>query len=145
MAGGAGIGVRGPGEMRLEVQRRRLRQRASRLRADAAELARRPERVRRRRARNRVPSVAITGYANAGKSALLNRLTGAAALTEDVLFATPDPTVRRTAAAGNGVRPPKGGVPPTGARFAPGCVAARARRCRWSLAGRVCGSVSLGR
>ncbi|MEU4621879.1 GTPase HflX [Actinoplanes sp. NPDC023801] len=100
MAGGAGIGVRGPGEMRLEVQRRRLRQRASRLRADAAELARRRQRVRRRRARNRVPSVAITGYTNAGKSALLNKLTGATALTEDVLFATLDPTVRRTAAAG---------------------------------------------
>ena len=100
MAGGAGIGVRGPGEMRLEVQRRRLRQRATRLRDDAAELARRRERVRRRRARNRVPSVAITGYTNAGKSALLNRLTGADALTEDVLFATLDPTVRRTVAAG---------------------------------------------
>lgn len=100
VAGGAGIGVRGPGEMRLEVQRRRLRQRASRLRADAAELARRRERVRRRRSRNQVPSVAITGYTNAGKSALLNRLTGAEALTEDVLFATLDPTVRRAVAAG---------------------------------------------
>ena len=100
MAGGAGMGVRGPGEMRLEVQRRTLRRRASRLRADAAELARRRERVRRRRSRNQVPSVAITGYTNAGKSALLNRLTGAGALTEDVLFATLDPTVRRTAGAG---------------------------------------------
>jgi GTP-binding protein HflX len=100
MAGGAGIGVRGPGEMRLEVQRRTLRQRASRLRAEAAELARRRKRVRRRRSRNQVPSVAITGYTNAGKSALLNRLTGAGALTEDVLFATLDPTVRRTVAGG---------------------------------------------
>ena len=99
MAGGAGIGVRGPGEMRLEVQRRTLRLRASRLRAQAAELARRRKRVRRRRSRNQVPSVAITGYTNAGKSALLNRLTGAGALTEDVLFATLDPTVRRTVAA----------------------------------------------
>ncbi|WP_433796482.1 GTPase HflX [Actinoplanes sp. CA-252034] len=100
MAGGAGMGVRGPGEMRLEVQRRRLRQRASRLRAEAAELGRRRERVRRRRSRNQVPSVAITGYTNAGKSALLNRLTGAGTLSEDVLFATLDPTVRRTAADG---------------------------------------------
>ncbi len=96
VAGGAGMGVRGPGEMRLEVQRRRLRQRAARLRADTAELRRRRERIRLRRARNRVSSVAITGYTNAGKSALLNRLTGADALTQDVLFATLDPTVRRT-------------------------------------------------
>ncbi|MEU9826093.1 GTPase HflX [Micromonospora chersina] len=95
MAGGAGMGVRGPGEMKLETQRRRLRQRATRLRGNVAELARRRERNRGRRARNRVPSVAITGYTNAGKSALLNRLTGADAQVQDVLFATLDPTVRR--------------------------------------------------
>ncbi len=95
MAGGAGIGVRGPGEMRLETQRRTLRQRATRLRRNATELARRRERTRSRRARNQVPSVAITGYTNAGKSALLNRLTGADAQVQDVLFATLDPTVRR--------------------------------------------------
>jgi GTP-binding protein HflX len=95
VAGGAGMGVRGPGEQRLETQRRRLRQRAARLRERASELARRRERTRRRRARNRVQSVAITGYTNAGKSALLNRLTGADVLVEDVLFATLDPTVRR--------------------------------------------------
>jgi GTP-binding protein HflX len=100
MAGGAGTGVRGPGEMRLEVQRRRLRRRATRLRAEAAELALRRDRVRRRRARNQIPSAAITGYTNAGKSALLNRLTGAGALTRDVLFATLDPAVRRTAVDG---------------------------------------------
>ncbi|MFC4017155.1 GTPase HflX [Micromonospora sp. GCM10011542] len=94
-AGGAGMGVRGPGEMRLETQRRTLRQRATRLRRNAAELARRRERTRGRRARNRVPSVSITGYTNAGKSALLNRLTGADAQVRDVLFATLDPTVRR--------------------------------------------------
>jgi GTP-binding protein HflX len=81
--------------MRLEVQRRRLRQRAARLRAGATEMAARRERTRGRRARNDVPSVAITGYTNAGKSALLNRLTDAEVLTEDVLFATLDPTVRR--------------------------------------------------
>ncbi|XTZ14389.1 GTPase HflX [Micromonospora echinospora] len=95
MAGGAGMGVRGPGEMRLESQRRTLRQRATRLRRSASELGRRRERTRSRRARNQVPSVAITGYTNAGKSALLNRLTGADAQVRDVLFATLDPTVRR--------------------------------------------------
>ncbi|NJP31086.1 GTPase HflX [Micromonospora thermarum] len=95
MAGGAGMGVRGPGEMRLETQRRRLRHRATTLRRNATELARRRQRNRERRARNQVPSVAITGYTNAGKSALLNRLTGADAQVQDVLFATLDPTVRR--------------------------------------------------
>ncbi|MGK5518757.1 GTPase HflX [Micromonospora sp. URMC 107] len=95
MAGGAGMGVRGPGEMRLETQRRRLRQRATRLRRSASELTRRRDRNRERRARNQVPSVAITGYTNAGKSALLNRMTGADAQVQDVLFATLDPTVRR--------------------------------------------------
>jgi GTP-binding protein HflX len=98
--GGAGMGVRGPGEMRLEVQRRRLRRRAAGLRERVAELGRRRERTQWRRTRNEVPSVAITGYTNAGKSALLNRLAGADALTDDVLFATLDPTVRRVTAQG---------------------------------------------
>ncbi len=93
--GGAGMGVRGPGEMRLEIQRRRLRRRAAGLREQVGELGRRRERMQRRRTRNQVPSVAITGYTNAGKSALLNRISGAHALTQDVLFATLDPTVRR--------------------------------------------------
>jgi GTP-binding protein HflX len=76
-AGGAGMGVRGPGEMRLETQRRHLRRRMTTLRRRVAETARRRERTRSRRRHNRTPSVAITGYTNAGKSALLNRLTGA--------------------------------------------------------------------
>ena len=96
MAGGAGIGVRGPGEQRLETERRRLRRRMGTLRRQIADLARRRETTRRRRARNRIPSVAITGYTNAGKSSLLNRLTGADALVEDALFATLDPVVRRS-------------------------------------------------
>jgi GTP-binding protein HflX len=96
--GGAGMGVRGPGEMRLELERRRLRRRAAGLRERAVELGRRRERTQRRRTRNQVPSVAITGYTNAGKSALLNRLAGANAGTADVLFATLDPLVRRVTA-----------------------------------------------
>ncbi|MCZ2829972.1 GTPase HflX [Modestobacter sp. VKM Ac-2986] len=96
MAGGAGTGVRGPGEQRLETQRRHLRQRMTTLRRQVAETGRRRERTRSRRRGNQVPSVAIAGYTNAGKSALLNRLTGADVLVQDALFATLDPTVRRT-------------------------------------------------
>jgi GTP-binding protein HflX len=98
VVGGAGMGVRGPGEMRLEIQRRRLRRRAAGLRERVAELGRRRERTQWRRTRNQVPSVAITGYTNAGKSALLNRLSGADVRTQDVLFATLDPTVRKVTA-----------------------------------------------
>ncbi|WP_337062564.1 GTPase HflX [Kineococcus sp. G2] len=95
VAGGAGMGVRGPGETRLESERRRLRQRASSLRKQAQQIDRRRQRTRLRRARNQVPSVAVTGYTNAGKSALLNRLAGSDVLVQGVLFATLDPTVRR--------------------------------------------------
>jgi GTP-binding protein HflX len=95
MAGGAGIGVRGPGEQRLETERRHLRRRMAALRRQVTETGRRRERTRARRRRNQVPSVALTGYTNAGKSALLNRLTGADVLVQDALFATLDPTVRR--------------------------------------------------
>src|SRR4051812_27347380 len=95
MAGGAGMGVRGPGEMRLESERRHLRRRITLLRRQVQQTARRRERTRSRRRRSRVPSVALTGYTNAGKSALLNRLTGADVLVQDALFATLDPTVRR--------------------------------------------------
>jgi GTP-binding protein HflX len=95
-AGGAGTGVRGPGEQQLETRRRHLRRRMTALRRQVQETARRRERTRSRRRRNRVPSVALTGYTNAGKSALLNRLAGADVLVQDALFATLDPTVRRT-------------------------------------------------
>ncbi|MGY1774548.1 GTPase HflX [Geodermatophilus sp. SYSU D00804] len=94
-AGGAGTGVRGPGEQRLESQRRHVRRRMTMLRRQVQQTAARRQRTRSRRRGNRVPSVALTGYTNAGKSALLNRLTGADVLVQDALFATLDPTVRR--------------------------------------------------
>jgi GTPase len=78
---------------------RRVRQRMTVLRRQLAALARRRETTRRRRARNCVPAVAITGYTNAGKTCLLNRLTGADAQVEDALFATLDPIVRRSVLA----------------------------------------------
>ncbi|NIZ91559.1 GTPase HflX [Kineococcus rubinsiae] len=95
VAGGQGIGVRGPGETRLEAERRRLRRRARDLRRKATDIAQRRERTRDRRARNDVPAVALTGYTDVGKSALLNRLAGADVEVRAELFATLDPTVRR--------------------------------------------------
>ncbi len=93
-AGGAGIGSRGPGETKIELDRRRIRDRMAKLRRDIKHMenARRTKRARRRR--NQIPSVAIAGYTNAGKSSLLNRLTKAGVLVENALFATLDPTVR---------------------------------------------------
>ncbi len=96
VAGGGGIGSRGPGETKLETDRRRIRTRIARLRREIAGMAIGREVQRGRRRGGDVPSVAIAGYTNAGKSSLLNRLTGAGALVEDALFATLDPTVRRT-------------------------------------------------
>lgn len=92
---GAGMGSRGPGETKIELDRRRIRHRISRLKREIAEMAptRRTKRAQRRA--NKVPSVVIVGYTNAGKSSVLNQLTGAGVLVENALFATLDPTVRR--------------------------------------------------
>jgi len=96
-AGGVGIGGRGPGETKIELDRRRIRHRMSKLRRDIAAMRQVRETQRGERLRHEVPSVAIVGYTNAGKSSLLNALTGAGVLVEDALFATLDPTTRRAA------------------------------------------------
>ena len=95
VAGGGGIGTRGPGETKLETDRRRLRARISRLQRDISEMSTGRKVQRGRRVRREMPSVVIAGYTNAGKSSLLNALTGAGVLVEDALFATLDPAVRR--------------------------------------------------
>ena len=95
VAGGGGIGTRGPGETKLETDRRRVRARIAKLRREIAAMATGREVQRGRRRGRDVPAVAIAGYTNAGKSSLLNRLTGAGVLVQDALFATLDPTVRR--------------------------------------------------
>jgi GTP-binding protein HflX len=98
-SGGIGIGGRGPGETKLETDRRRINSRIARLRKALREMDVTRETKRAERRRHEVPSVAIVGYTNAGKSSLLNRLTGAGVLVDDALFATLDPTTRRAAAA----------------------------------------------
>jgi GTP-binding protein HflX len=95
VAGGGGIGTRGPGETKIETDRRRIRTRISRLRGEIAGMATGRQVQRGQRRRNAVPSVVIAGYTNAGKSSLLNALTGAGLLVEDALFATLDPAVRK--------------------------------------------------
>ncbi|WP_243697201.1 GTPase HflX [Aeromicrobium phragmitis] len=95
-AGGEGIGGRGPGETKLETDRRRIQARVAKLRRELAELRGTRDTKRANRQRHQIPSVAIAGYTNAGKSSLLNRLTKAGVLVEDALFATLDPTTRRT-------------------------------------------------
>lgn len=95
VAGGGGIGTRGPGETKIETDRRRIRARVSKLRREIAGMATARATQRSNRDRNATPSVAIAGYTNAGKSSLLNQLTGAGVLVENALFATLDPTVRR--------------------------------------------------
>ena len=95
VAGGGGIGTRGPGETKIETDRRRIRARITKLKRelDGMSVGRDVQRGQRRR--GAVPSVAIAGYTNAGKSSLLNRLTGADVLVDDSLFATLDPAVRK--------------------------------------------------
>jgi GTPase len=95
VAGGGGIGTRGPGETKIETDRRRIRTKISRLRGEINGFKTGRETQRGLRRRNAVPSVVIAGYTNAGKSSLLNALTGAGVLVEDALFATLDPSVRR--------------------------------------------------
>ena len=95
VAGGGGIGTRGPGETKIETDRRRIRTRISKLRGEISGFKTGREVQRSRRRRNSVPSVVIAGYTNAGKSSLLNALTGAGVLVEDALFATLDPAVRK--------------------------------------------------
>lgn len=91
---GGGIGTRGPGEKKLEMDRRLLKNRISQLKRELDDLIRHREVTREQRKKNRIPVVAIVGYTNAGKSTLLNTLTGAGVLQEDQLFATLDPTTR---------------------------------------------------
>ena len=91
---GGGIGTRGPGEKKLEMDRRLIKNRIAQLRRELQEVKRHRELIRERRKKNAVPVAAIVGYTNAGKSTLLNRLTQAGVLEEDKLFATLDPTTR---------------------------------------------------
>jgi len=92
---GGGIGTRGPGETKLETDRRRIQVRISKLEKDLTELGQTRATQRKSRQRSSLPRVAIVGYTNAGKSTLLNQLTEASVLTEDRLFSTLDSTVRR--------------------------------------------------
>ncbi len=97
---GGGIGTRGPGETRLEVDRRRIMRRIEKLERDLKDLQRTRHTQRKGRSRSGLASVVIVGYTNAGKSTLLNALTSAGVLTEDRLFATLDPTTRRLSLPG---------------------------------------------
>ncbi|GAA3280593.1 GTPase HflX [Nesterenkonia halobia] len=95
VGGGGGMGSRGPGETKIELDRRRIHARMARLRRQIAGMKPAREAKRANRRRNSVPSVAIAGYTNAGKSSLLNQLTDAGVMVENALFATLDPTVRK--------------------------------------------------
>lgn len=99
IGGGVGIGSRGPGETKIELDRRRINTRMAKLRAQIKEMTPARDIKRAARSKNQVPSVAIAGYTNAGKSSLLNRITRAGVLVENALFATLDPTVRRAESA----------------------------------------------
>lgn len=100
---GGGIGTRGPGETKLETDRRRIRVRIQHLRRQLADVAQRRGRLRRRRRVQQFPAVVLVGYTNAGKSTLFERLTGQQAFVADQLFATLDPTTRRLALPGGDV------------------------------------------
>ncbi|NBI87296.1 GTPase HflX [Lachnospiraceae bacterium] len=97
---GGGIGTRGPGEKKLEMDRRLIGSRISQLKKELSEVARHREITRGQRIKNRIPVAAIVGYTNAGKSTLLNTLTDAEVLEEDMLFATLDPTTRLLSLSG---------------------------------------------
>ncbi len=94
-SGGGGVGTRGPGETKIETDRRRIRSQMAKLRKQIREMETARTTQRASRHRSGIPAVAIAGYTNAGKSSLLNRLTGAGVLVENALFATLDPTVRK--------------------------------------------------
>ena len=98
-AGGQGMGSRGPGETKIELDRRRINTRIAKLKREIAAMKTTRDTKRHSRKVNGVASVAIAGYTNAGKSSLLNRLTGAGVLVENQLFATLDPTVRKAETA----------------------------------------------
>nr|WP_233188204.1 GTPase HflX [Actinomyces qiguomingii] len=99
VAGGQGIGSRGPGETKIELDRRRIRRRMAKLRREIRAMAPSREVKRGSRRRGPIPAVAIAGYTNAGKSSLMNALTGADIMVQDALFATLDPTVRKAETA----------------------------------------------
>jgi GTPase len=92
---GGGVGLRGPGETKIETDRRRIRERMAKLRREISAMKQARDTQRNRRLESDVPSIAIVGYTNAGKSSLLNALTGAGVLVQDALFATLEPTTRR--------------------------------------------------
>jgi len=93
--GTGGIGGRGPGETKIETDRRRINDKMAKLRREIKEMKTARDTMRQERRKNNIPSVAIAGYTNAGKSSLMNRLTNAGVLVENALFATLDPTVRK--------------------------------------------------
>src|SRR5690606_23135415 len=99
---GGGIGTRGPGETKLETDRRRIRQRIAALEQEIAAVRRRRGYLRARRRREQTPAVALVGYRNAGKTTLFNQLTGAGAVASDALFVTLDPLVRRVRLGSSG-------------------------------------------
>jgi len=104
---GGGIGTRGPGETKLETERRGIQRRISRLQQEVNQLQAHRSRMRQRRQHHEVPSIAIVGYTNAGKSTLLNTLTNAEVYTADQLFATLDPTTRRLIIQDVGTQEPR--------------------------------------